>query len=167
MKLLRPKVMFVIPESVGLFEEAARLENITSKVITFGKYKNYESLDDIISSQTVEDVKNFKLHKIEDASSTPAVIIPTAGTTGIPKNVVHSHKGVFSNFMEFDVLPVKNSKVLGYMSSYWISDIAMFFKCVRYEATRIFHTKFDLTETVNIIDEYKVNKLNHFYILID
>ena len=111
MKSLEPKVIFSINDNVNLLMKAAELENVTSKFVVFDENKNILSLDNILSSATEHEVKNFKPQYIQNPKTTPAIIISTSGSTGVQKEVVHSYESIAANFFTLNLESSHEKKI--------------------------------------------------------
>lgn len=89
MQRYEPKLIFVDEERVELMLKAAKLENSNVKLIVMGKHSKLQSLNEILSFQTEEEVENFIL--VNDKSPhEAALIMVTSGTTGFSKPVLFS-----------------------------------------------------------------------------
>ena len=161
MNLLKPKIIFATTDSIDMLVKAAKLENLSPKFITFDKYNGFESIHDIMSSQLNEDVANFEPVKIKDLKNTPAVIMSTSGSSGIPKKVVHSYASIEVNEI-FTISEYANSKeirILSHAKPYWMSGLFSLVKCILNKTVLIIHQDIGFIKTLRVIEQYKVNDL--------
>ncbi|XP_014225792.1 4-coumarate--CoA ligase 1-like [Trichogramma pretiosum] len=155
--LTRPKFIFACENSIKILKEAAILERLHDvHFVVFGKYVNFVSLRDIMRLQSNKEVLEFEPRLIENPD-TPAMILFSSGTTGMPKGVTHSYQTLFTNLENFKLLSIKNCVSLWYSSLYWISGTLCMLQTILACATRVVHANFDPEETCKVIEKYNVN----------
>ncbi|OXU19080.1 hypothetical protein TSAR_014622, partial [Trichomalopsis sarcophagae] len=154
MNFLRPKVIFSCQASVSLVQEAAKLENVVTKIIVYGKYTDLESLSDIMGQLSEDEVHKFrpeeKFHSLD-----PAVIMFSSGSSGTPKAVALGYGSLLENILSF--CPTGRVVALYYSSLMWISGVALTFNFLLTGSTVIVHENFNPRETFKIIEEYEIN----------
>lgn len=86
LKLIQPKIMFVIPDSKEMIEEAARDAAVEFDIVVFDT--TLGSFSDFLTEQDGED--DFSPVEVDDIQKT-AVIFFSSGTTGLPKGICLGH----------------------------------------------------------------------------
>ncbi|KAJ2779028.1 hypothetical protein GGI15_004006, partial [Coemansia interrupta] len=100
LKLCTPKVVVTVDNNVSLVESALRQTRVDvprERILSIEKNSNGPSIFDILSGQTFERVR---IDKTPDMQNTPAFIVLSSGTTGMPKGVVLSHGNIISNLLQ-------------------------------------------------------------------
>ena len=155
MQLVQPKVIFSCENAVDVLVEAAKLENVDTKIVVFGKHPSFPSLEDIMREQSAELVTNFRVADVTDPNDI-GLIIFSSGSSGLPKGIVHSYNTFSKNILRFARPPKKTDLALWYTSPYWLTAVYFTMQLFLLQSTRIFHDKFDPEETCKIIEKYKV-----------
>lgn len=90
--LVKPKMIFVGPESAHLIDEVTKhWDNKPLLVIFEANSDMYISFDTFLTKKNNEDI--FKPTKINDLNE-PAFIYFSSGTTGLPKGINVSHRTI-------------------------------------------------------------------------
>ena len=155
MATVKPKLIFCVSDSADKLMKAAKLENLNTIFVSLDEYPGLPSLQDILSAQSSEDVANFKPTKLHNFETDVSFAAFTSGSTGFPKTILYSYKYYLYNFMNYyDYFPVKNSRNLWY--SDMSRDTMFLLSTIFFEGVRIFHKKFEIEETLRVLEEYKV-----------
>ncbi|XP_033221599.1 luciferin 4-monooxygenase-like [Belonocnema kinseyi] len=119
--LTKPKVIFANEDAGKMLREILREENVESKIIVFGNVPGLESFDDIIKKQSADEVDNFQCHPVNPEDD--ALMLFSSGSTGFPKGVQHSYRGLYYNTYRFSNLFEKSENMVLMCNSslYWIS----------------------------------------------
>ncbi|XP_065218986.1 luciferin 4-monooxygenase-like [Planococcus citri] len=157
MQLLQPKVIFACESAVETLLEAAKLEDVNTKIIVFGNFPGIQSLHDITRQQFEQEVGEFRPHAVEDPRET-ALVILSSGSSGMPKGVMHSYGNILKMVQSF--LPISMAQVaLWYSTNYWISGFIFTLQSILSLGTRILHEFTKIEDTCKMIEEYKINRL--------
>ncbi|KAJ8668612.1 hypothetical protein QAD02_010275 [Eretmocerus hayati] len=155
-KLTKPKVIFTSNQSIEQLVQIAKETGINCKFVTYEKYKDYPSLNDIMSDQNDDEVKNFEHTEPEDQSKQVGMIFFSSGTTGVPKGTILPYHCLTNHRMEA-VGITEGMNVLWYSAMSWITGVLLVIHCIEQKATRIINSTFDPTTAYRVIKEYEVN----------
>lgn len=86
--LVQPRMVFVIPEAVGLVEGVLESTGVDSTVVVFGKTEQHVSFSQFLDEKDGED--DFVPVPVKNIKDT-AVIFFSSGTTGYPKGICVNH----------------------------------------------------------------------------
>ncbi|OXU19499.1 hypothetical protein TSAR_014476, partial [Trichomalopsis sarcophagae] len=154
MKLFKPKIVFAGEDVVDILHKAAKLENVKTKFVVFGRHSNFKTFHDIIKIPSEEDVHDFRAEKVNLKDN--AVIILTSGSTGFSKGVQHNYENLFKIIVGLTPYPMAGV-ALWYSTCDWVTGVTFALQSVLLIGTRIMHTQFDVEETCKVIEKYKVN----------
>ncbi|XP_064074360.1 luciferin 4-monooxygenase-like [Vanessa tameamea] len=161
LKCTEPKIIFCENSNVPTIKEALKALNITTRIVTFGKKQDdkmsfKELLDKYAGDTTVEQFKPADF----DPTLTIAILVPTSGSTGIPKTAALTHKNVFYGFpciLVFNTeFPSPFDKVMVLSPIQWISATLQFIMSPIVRYTRM-QTSSPLTahHVYSLINKYK------------
>lgn len=139
--------------------KAVEMENIEIKFVVLGKYLDTESLDDILNSQSEEEVRNYVPKQLRSPNDA-AFLAFSSETTGSPKPVLYSYESIFKNFLYSHIIPGKHVKALYYTTTNSIQANALILMGIISEFTRFIHQKFDVEKTLEVIEANKVESDN-------
>ncbi|KAJ1852212.1 hypothetical protein LPJ73_002870 [Coemansia sp. RSA 2703] len=100
LKLCTPKAIVSVESNISLIESALRQSKIDvppERILNIEKSSNKPSIFSIQCDQPFERVH---IDKTLDMQNTPAFIVLSSGTTGMPKGVVLSHGNIISNLLQ-------------------------------------------------------------------
>lgn len=159
LRLFSPKLIFAQPHLIEVLEEALSLENLSVKIIVLGEHPNYQSLNDIMQSQSSDEVNNYRASTRKNCSRDVAVIIESSGSTGLPKGVMISSKALLTNAFNDELCFGNNEEQI---NSLWLNppmgvmSCCLVISCILKNSTRIICNSKDPIEIGKIIDKYKV-----------
>lgn len=146
-----------------MLSEVLREENVKSKIIVFGNVPGLESFEDIIKKQSAEEVANFQCHPINPEDD--ALILFSSGSTGLPKGIQHSYRGLHYNTYRFMSLYEKSGNMVLMCNSplYWISG----FLCTLWNILSVQQAIIvnNLTPEVlcRNVEKFKVSLISYFF----
>lgn len=94
LNLVKPKMIFVVPEAVSLVEDALEANSLQAEVISFGA-----AFSKLLVPNEGEEI--FKPYNVKDSRDT-AIILFSSGTTGLPKGICVNHYSLL-NILENQV----------------------------------------------------------------
>ena len=143
--------MFVSPENLDTIVEAAKLENVNTTFVLFGKKDGYLSIDEVISDQSDEEVKAFKSVEISDLKNTPACI-----QKGIKHYSVYSYETYVLSYV-WSPWFWKNARILYYLLPSSPPSIELTLASIVNIALTVIPDHLKPKKTLEIIDKYKVS----------
>ncbi|XP_076649557.1 luciferin 4-monooxygenase-like [Halictus rubicundus] len=158
MRLTEPKVIFANEKSVRVILDAAKIEDLEAKVVTFGEYPGTVSFSDVLQGHSKPEVANFRCQEIEDLSDT-AFILCSSGTTGLPKGVELTHRTLLNALNQSPQLRMSDKIPLWFSSLYWISGLFLSFLAITSRVTKIIPPEFQPQKVCEILEKYKVSWL--------
>ncbi|KAH9637780.1 hypothetical protein HF086_007809 [Spodoptera exigua] len=120
----KPKIIFCQSEKTKDIEEALKMSNLNTKVLTFDEDGQHSTLSDLLKVEDQDSLKNFKPADF-DPDETIAYLTSTSGTTGVPKTAMLSHKnfsiGLRYIWTKFSKFPTPTKMVLVTSPAQWLS----------------------------------------------
>ncbi|KAF2885985.1 hypothetical protein ILUMI_20187 [Ignelater luminosus] len=157
LKLVSPKMIFVIPESIEVIEETLQELNMNAQIVVIGKTNKYLSFSEFLLPHPEEN--KFIPYEVTNLKDT-SVIVFSSGSTGLPKGVCLTHYGLLGLLYQLRYADLLfETSILTYANLYWISAVAFTPGCMKYGANRLIASGCDLHETWAIIKKYKVGGL--------
>lgn len=86
--LVKPKVIFIVPEAIKLIEEAVKATSVKTCIVVFGPSGRHVMFSKCLLASNGEN--DFTPTAVNNTKST-AVIVFSSGCTGIPKGICISH----------------------------------------------------------------------------
>ncbi|XP_060519652.1 uncharacterized protein LOC132697911 [Cylas formicarius] len=157
-ELTKPKVFFVVTDCLQMIRGSIKAVDIDSEIVVYSESKIDGCTPFSTFLQEHVDEETFNPKEPADVSDT-AVVFFSSGTTGLPKGICSTHKGLLYQafFLNHLGMVASNGVVLSYSSLYWISAVMNLVACTILGAARVICKSFDPLETWKIIDKYKVS----------
>ncbi|XP_076297963.1 uncharacterized protein LOC143217491 isoform X2 [Lasioglossum baleicum] len=155
MRLTEPKVIFANEKSVSIIMDAAKIEDLEAKIVTFGEHPSTVPFSDVLQGHSKSEMANFRCLKINDLSDTVFILL-SSGTTGLPKGVELSHKTLLEA-LEASNLTMANQIPLWFSSMYWISGLYFNFMTIANNVTKLIAPEFQPQRACEIMEKYKVS----------
>lgn len=156
MKKFRPKLIFTCEATVDVLKKAAKLEKFEVKFVIFGIHSGIQSLNDILNSQTNEEVSNFEVVN-EKKSEDVAAIMMSSGTSGFPKGVMLKSKTLLAVRRRRTDSQSIIHNVLWYSTLNTTSCMAFMLRTLLHRHTRIIpDSNFDVESFFQNVEKYKV-----------
>ncbi|KAJ8670088.1 hypothetical protein QAD02_001347 [Eretmocerus hayati] len=154
----KPKIIFAEGKLVDGLNHITADMGIQSQFVTFEKYGEYSSLDEIMNSQDKIEVLRFEPTEPKNPSKQAGVIVFSSGTSGIAKGTMLAYDWL-SNLRITVTGITGGMKVLWYLPWSWVCAIEALVPCIEFKATRIIHGKFDPEETYRVMKDHQVNHI--------
>lgn len=88
LKLVKPKIIFVVSEGLKLIEEALEAAKLKSKIVVFGRSDKHAQFSSFVQEHPKEaDFQPF----VPASLKSTATIVFSSGSTGLPKGICISH----------------------------------------------------------------------------
>ena len=166
LKQIRPRILFITPESVPSIEKSVQDLCLDSEIVVFGETQKHTQFSDFLEPHWNED--EFNPVTINDLKET-AVIHFSSGTTGLPKGICLSHHACIGQSLnithtenpDHEYMKSQAERVsfpltqLGYTSLYWVSASTMLLTSVIQGFCRLICPSFDAKEIWDFIEKYK------------
>ncbi|XP_076669257.1 uncharacterized protein LOC143369328 [Andrena cerasifolii] len=156
MTLSQPKVIFANEKSVGVAIEASKIEVFHTKFVCFGDYPGAVPFSEVMSGHSESAVAHFRCTEIGDPEQT-ATLLYSSGTTGLPKCVQLTHRGLLYALESFGAIDMKANLPLWFSSLYWISGTLLSMKSIRAGTKRLVTPNYTAKIACEIIEKYKVS----------
>ena len=156
MTLSQPKVIFANEKSVGVAIEASKIEVFHPIFVCFGDYPGTTPFSEVISGHRESAVANFRCTEISDPEQT-ATLLYSSGTTGLPKCVQLTHRGLLHALGALGAIDMKDNVPLWFSSLYWISGTLLSMRSIRSGTKRLVTPNYTAKIACEIIEKYKVS----------
>lgn len=170
MKQVTPKIIFISDNAIELIQKAINEVQKKVEIVIFGTHENMMPFSKFLEHHSGE--QGFTPEQNIDCLDV-AVIIFSSGTTGTPKGICLTHRGLeYESFMTNKFLTIKGisqkyqhesasgvmvDPVLYFASSYWISTILFLCSSLMEGYTRILCKFFKTQWAWDYLQKYKVN----------
>ncbi|XP_076264000.1 luciferin 4-monooxygenase-like isoform X1 [Rhynchophorus ferrugineus] len=158
LKMVKPKIMFIVPEIIGIISRALEEAALETELVIYGDDVDksiHTAFTDFLEHH--QDEEAFTPVEIDDICET-AVIFFSSGTTGLPKGICVNHKALYSQgclIHRYGLLH-KDSVFLSFPTLYWISTVFHMTSIILVGCARLIVKKFDADQIWYQIDKYKV-----------
>ncbi|CAH1123479.1 unnamed protein product [Ceutorhynchus assimilis] len=154
-KLIKPKIFFIVPEVIDMITEAMQIAELDSEVVIYGDTEKFTSFNDFLAEHPEED--SFRPVIIDDLSET-AIIFFSSGTTGLPKGICSNHRAIYHQGVIMNHLGIlgNDAVVLLFSTLYWISALLTLTGCILKGSARLVCKEFDPIKTWYLLDKYKI-----------
>ena len=133
-------------------------KNLNIKIVLFTKTPGFQSLQDILLQQELDQVSNFFCTKPK-SSEDDCLLVYTSGSSGEPKPTLHSYKSVIEAVMiAIEIKRRRNFVTINYSPIAWICGIThMIIDLANFVKKIIVHKKgYNPDKVLGLIEKYKV-----------
>ncbi|KAJ2477819.1 hypothetical protein IWW56_004109 [Coemansia sp. RSA 2131] len=163
----QPKVVVTLHKSVAVIKEALGIAGLTipdKNILTADESSN--SMRNIFSQNQFPRVY---LQSAHEASTTPAFIVFSSGTSGKPKGVVLSHKNMVANAVQFLQIDRSDTALMSAVrhkfQRRWLQVLPMFHiygilisnVCILSGAVMVVMEKFDFGDFCSLIQDHRID----------
>ncbi|XP_030753772.1 4-coumarate--CoA ligase 1-like [Sitophilus oryzae] len=157
-KLVKPKIMFIVPEVLEMMMLAVEEAEINCELVLYGDDVDTNTstpFNDFLEPHDDEDI--FTPVEIDDPTET-IVIFFSSGTTGLPKGICSSHKSIYhqGNLTNYAGIINSNSIIVLFSTLYWVSAVLHLSGTILCGAARLICRSFDPNDLWIYLDKYKV-----------
>ncbi|KAJ8912282.1 hypothetical protein NQ315_016780 [Exocentrus adspersus] len=156
LKLIKPKIIFIVPESVPFMEMCLKESKVDTELVVFGNSGKYQNFSQYLEPSTQET--EFQPVTINDIKET-IIILFSSGTTGLPKGICLNHYGLLKQCSSFRDIWNKDNTYkdisLLYTTFYWISAVGMLLRTITLGSVRVVCKEFHPRYTWTLIEKYK------------
>ncbi|XP_015112278.1 luciferin 4-monooxygenase [Diachasma alloeum] len=155
LNLTQPKIIFADDVTIGTIKQAVDEVGSTAKIIAFLETPGFESLAQILNSQSASEVAKFQPKDLTDMDE-PFWIAYTSGTTGYPKGAVLSYKRII---LDMNPIPEEPSINFWAPAICWTTGVCNMLATVIRCSTAVLCT--GLTEEIiaQILEKHKVTRM--------
>ncbi|KAF2887117.1 hypothetical protein ILUMI_19056 [Ignelater luminosus] len=160
LKLVCPKMIFVVPDAVELIENALRETGIDAKIIVFGPTSKHTNYSEFLKPSPEEN--NFVPYEVKNLKET-AVIVFSSGTTGLPKGICLSHYSLLGQLYlsGTENIPPPGLTVFTFSNLYWIAAVLFSIGAIAFGWNILIYPRFKEGRSIwNVLKTYKVNILS-------
>ncbi|EFN85795.1 Luciferin 4-monooxygenase [Harpegnathos saltator] len=156
LSLTSPKIVFTISSSAASLTQAAKELGMNLKVITLDKLDGYESLEeDVMRDHDTRDIDEFKCFTTQPDDI--AIIVPSSGTTGLPKGTEVSHYSLYYSMQPDKYCDLIDHTCIVTSTIRWHYGVLMAYKIIAANAKKIIVPDDDDAEGFcRIIKKYRV-----------
>ncbi|XP_014485575.1 PREDICTED: 4-coumarate--CoA ligase 1-like isoform X2 [Dinoponera quadriceps] len=157
LELTSPKIVFTISSSAASLRQTAKELKMNLKVVVLDKLDEYESLDeDVLRGHDTREIVEFKCFttKPDDV----ALIVPSSGTTGLPKATKLSHYSLHCCMHSDKVRNLQGHIFIIVPTVRWNYGVLMSFRVISVHAKKIIVPDNDDAEgLLQFIEKYQVS----------
>ncbi|XP_047516271.1 luciferin 4-monooxygenase-like [Pieris napi] len=139
-KLNKPKIIFCQSERAKDVARAIQGLDCSCEIITFNTGSQYKTFSELLEQGGDVSIDEFEAEDF-DPSETSSMLIPTSGTTGLPKSAEVTHKnlvfGMPFMWAQFDTFPSPVPLSIVMSPLQWYSAIFLFISCPLMRQTRL------------------------------
>ncbi|KAK5640498.1 hypothetical protein RI129_011309 [Pyrocoelia pectoralis] len=150
LKQVTPKLVFVDQKSIELIENALGQAEVETNIVMFGESEKYMEFREFVTENQNGD---FLPYEIGDNRET-AFIMFSSGTTGKPKGICLSHRGLLGQGNNLIGLLFETTLI--YASYYWISSVSILFAAVQSGSCRVIVPPFVPRTFWKLVDRFSV-----------
>lgn len=157
LSIVSPTIIFANSSTAINLTEAAKELGINPKIVVLGKLTGYTSFDEILKDHNAREIIEFKCARIGKPDDV-ALIVPSSGTTGIPKATEISHFSLRNCLPPEKIAELEGHICIWAPTLRWHYGVQLAFQVILACATRIVVPEyFDDTVYCEYIEKYKVN----------
>jgi len=152
-------MIFADSTTAASLREAAEELGINIKVVVLGELNGYDSFDDVLNGHNACEIAEFKCAAIGKPNDV-ALIVPSSGTTGMPKATEISHSSLYNSLHPERIAEMEGHVCTWIISLRWHYGVQMALQAILACSTRIIVPSYNDYESVyKNIEKYKVNLL--------
>jgi len=139
--------------------QAAKEENLTIELITFGDAPGYRSFSEIIERQDDRAIDDFRCTPITSPDDA-ALLVCSSGSTGMCKATMMSHCALINNMLYDDSYMKEEGTVVMWFSSFrWITGTLLPIRAFYFGHTWIICPSYEEKHVCKLIEKYNVRAI--------